>query len=348
MSGAAGPVRLFAVLLLTPLLLGGCSTLSYYGQAVGGHLSMVSGKRPVADVLADPETDPALADRLRLAQRVLDFARDEMALPDNGSYRHYVALDRPYVTWNVVAAGKYSIRPKLWCYPVAGCVSYRGYFDREDAIRHARKLRDEGWDVAVGGALAYSTLGWMDDPLLSTMLDRTESDMVDVILHELAHQRFYLKDRTCINESFASAVAAEGVRRWYAAKGEPEAFEAYLADRRLERDFLALLLRYRGRLAELYDGRADEAELAAGKAALFEAMQGDYRAFAAAENDRRFDAWMARELNNAHLAQIAAYHALEPEFAAMIAAEGDMARFYDGLERFRNDPDELGDCRGEG
>ena len=337
---------LLSLLLALPLLLGGCSSVSYYAQAVGGHLSLLADKRPVEDVIADPDIDAELAERLRLSQRILDFAHAEMALPDNGSYRHYVDLGRPFVTWNVVAAKTYSVEARRWCYPVAGCLGYRGYFDERDAERFAEKLRQEGWDVALGGALAYSTLGWMDDPLLSTMLEQPESRMVAVIVHELAHQRFYIKGRTCINESFASAVAAEGVRRWYAAKGDPGAYDAYLRDRRLGRALHALLLRPRGGLAALYGGTDDAAALAAGKRELFESLQREYRQFAAANDDNRYDAWMAQGLNNAHLAQIAAYYRLEPLFAGMIAERGgDMARFYGDLERFRNDPDGLGDCR---
>lgn len=337
---------LLSLLLALPLLAGGCSTVSYYAQAIGGHLSLLADRRPVEDVLADPDTGAELADRLRLAQQVLEFAHGEMALPDKGSYRHYVDLRRPFATWNVVAAETYSVEARRWCYPIAGCLGYRGYFDERDAERYAEKLRREGWDVAVGGALAYSTLGWMKDPLLSTMLEQPESRVVSVIVHELAHQRFYIKGRTCINESFASAVAAEGVRRWYAAKGDRAAFETYQRDRRLRRAFHALLLRTRGRLAALYAATEDEAALAAGKRELFESLQREYRQFAAEHNDHRYDRWMAQELNNAHLAQIAAYYGLESRFADMIAERGgDMARFYRDLEPFRRDPDRLGDCR---
>lgn len=334
----------FAFLLLLPLL-GGCSTVSYYSQAIGGHLSLLGDTRPVAEVLADEATDAALAERLRLAQRILDFAYGEMALPDNGSYRDYVDVEQRFVVWNVIAAPRYSVEARTWCYLFVGCVAYRGYFDEQDARDLADELREQEWDVALAGAAAYSTLGWMDDPLLSTMINRRESGLVAVLIHELAHQRVYIKDRTCIAESFASAVAAEGVRRWFAARGDPGAYENYLRDRDLRRAFNRLLLQTRRRLAEFYAGAGGPDELASGKRAIFDRLRQDYRRFAEASGDDRFDRWMARDLNNAHLAQVAAYYSLEPLFSDMIAgAGGDMALFYGQVEELGESPDGLPDC----
>ena len=342
-------IRFVFLLLLSLPFLAGCSTVAYYSQAVGGHLSLLSGSRPVDEVLADDATGDTLAERLRLARRALTFAHGEMALPDNGSYRKYADVGDRAVTWSVVAAGRYSVAPKVWCYPFAGCVSYRGYFDRDDAVRHARKMRKKGWDVAVVGAAAYSTLGWFDDPLLSTMLARGESRIVEVLVHELAHQRFYIKGQTCINESFATAVASEGVRRWFAAKRDDAAYAAYLNDRRLRRGFNALLLETRLRLAEHYAAGGGEAAKAAGKKEIFAAMQADYRRFRDEAGDDRYDAWMAQDLNNAHLAQVATYRRLEPMFAGMIAdAGGEMARFYEHVEGLRKKPGALPDCGAAG
>ena len=338
----------FAFLLLLPLATG-CSTISYYSQAIGGHLSLLGDSRPVAEVLADEETPGELRRRLELARRVLDFAHGEMALPDNGGYRDYVDVERRFVVWNVTAAPRYSVDARTWCYPITGCVGYRGYFDEQDARRYAEKLEARDWDVAIAGVAAYSTLGWFDDPLLSTMLYSKESRLVEVIHHELAHQQFFAAGRTCLNESFASAVALEGVRRWYAGKGDRQAFEGYLRDRDLRRAFNRLLLDARRRLADLYGGTEDAEALAAGKREEFARLRREYEEFALAEGDRRYDNWMARDLNNAHLAQIAAYYQLEPLISDMIAEQGgDMAQFYRHMEQFEKSPEKLGDCNAAG
>ena len=337
-------IRTLACLLVLTLL-NGCASLSYYSQAVRGHLALLADSRPVDTVLADDSTDREVAGRLALSQQILDFAHDEMALPDNGSYRHYVDVKRPYVVWTVIAAGEFSVDAKVWCYLFAGCAGYRGYFAEQAARREAEALRQKGWDVTVSGAAAYSTLGWLDDPLLSTMLYREDSHLVETIVHELAHQRFYVKGQTCLNESFATAVAIEGVRRWFATKGDSEAFQAYLRDRDLDRAFDGLLLRTRDRLAALYARDIGPEEMRRGKQDIFAGLKHDYARFAEDNADHRYDRWMARDLNNAHMAHVAAYHQLEPEFTAMIAERGgDMARFYADLDRFGKNLPFAGDC----
>ncbi|MBD3609680.1 MAG: aminopeptidase, partial [Gammaproteobacteria bacterium] len=261
------------------------------------------------------------------------FVRQHMGLPDNGSYHDYVEVKRPYVVWNVIAAEPYSVKAKTWCYPIAGCVSYRGYYDKADARAYASELKQQGLDVAISGASAYSTLGWMDDPLLSTMLNRSEARLVEVIIHELAHQRFYLADQTQINESFASAVALEGVRRWYQQKGDDAAYQEFLQARQLRREFNQLLLATRQELASHYAQVMDSTKRQQGKERIFSRLQDEYQQFSKRHGDHRYDRWMSQGLNNAHLAQVAAYNQLEPLFTKMIRqADGDMQAFYRQLE----------------
>jgi predicted aminopeptidase len=187
-------------------LVAGCQSLAYYTQAIGGHLKVLSRARPVPEWLADPSTPPELKQRLETARRIREFASTHLKLPENNSYAAYAELNRSYVVWNVFAAPEFSVEPKNECFPFIGCVSYRGFYSEGDARRHAAKLREAGYDVYVGGVPAYSTLGWSDDPLLSTFIGYSDAQLARLVFHELAHQLVYVRDDTTFNESFAVAV----------------------------------------------------------------------------------------------------------------------------------------------
>lgn len=309
--------------LAAAFALSGCETLGYYAQAISGHLDLMSRARPVAELLADPQVPPALRERLALAQRIRDFASRELKLPDNGSYRGYADLGRPFAVWNVVAAPEFSLEPVRACFPVAGCVAYRGFFERAAAQAYAERLRASGHDVYLYGVPAYSTLGRFDDPLLSTFIDRSEAELAGLIFHELAHQVAYARDDTAFNESFAVAVEREGLRRWLRGRDAELARLAAAQARAAEVE--ALMQAARERLAALYREplapdlmrSRKHAELAALKAAL--AAHPRYRDL---------------EPNNAVLAAHAAYTRLVPRFERLLAEEGgDLARFYERVRR---------------
>ncbi len=320
---------ILSLLLLAPLA--GCQALGYYGQAIGGHLSILAARQSVDELIAAPATDGELRRRLELARAARDFASRELGLPDNDSYRSYVDLGRPFVTWNVVAAGEFSVDAETWCFPVAGCVAYRGYYAEQAAERYADGLRARGLDVAVNGVAAYSTLGWFDDPLLSSMLRGDGLWMVGLIFHELAHQRLYVADDSGFNEAFATFVEREGVRRWLAARRE-SADEARYATRLARReDFAALLGATRAELAAIYAGDATAAARRRAKAAAFARLRAAY----AALRDGRwggyagYDRWFDRELNNAHLLAVATYFRWVPAFAELYRQSGgELAAFY--------------------
>jgi len=318
-------------LLVLALLLAGCTNLAYYRQSVAGHLALMAAREPIAEVAGDPDTAPRVRERLLRAERIREFASRELALPDNDSYRSYVALDRPYVLWNVVAAPEFSLEPKTWCFPIAGCVAYRGYYDERAARSFAEKLAGEGLDTAVLGVRAYSTLGWFDDPVLSTMIEQPEHYLAGIIFHELAHQRLYVRDDTAFNEAFATAVEREGVRRWLRAHGAPGALAAY--ERALEREalFLSLLGVARERLAALYASARPAAEKRATKKRIFAELR-DAHAQARPQLGPGYDAFFAGRLNNAHLALVATYHAYVPAFERLLAAEGGrLPAFYEAV-----------------
>lgn len=314
--------------LLLALLLNGCASLDYYAQVSRGQLDLLAARQPVAELLAAPQTDPELKRRLALAQQARTFASAELGLPDNRSYRLYADLQRPYVVWNVFATAELSLQPLTHCFPIAGCVAYRGYYQQGRARGAAALLQAEGLDTYVAGIEAYSTLGWFADPILNTMLRWDDQRLAAVIFHELAHQQLYVQDDTAFNESFASFVEQQGLRQWRAARGlaADDAREA-----RMRRQFTALILASRERLQALYEGPLDDAGKRAAKAAEFERLRAEYRALRDARwgGDARYDAWINAPLNNARLLPFGLYDQWVPAFAALFEqAGGDWAAFY--------------------
>jgi predicted aminopeptidase len=322
-------------LLAGALLLGGCSTLGYYGQAVGGHLDLLQRSRPVAEWLADDSTPPALRERLRLSQQMRDFAVAELHLPDNRSYRRYADLGREAVVWNVVAAPELGLTLKTWCFPLMGCVGYRGTFERGPADALAAELQQQGWETRVYGVPAYSTLGWTNwlggDPLLNTFLHWPAPALARLIFHELAHQVVYVADDTMFNESFATAVERLGGERWLAQHASAEQRQADALQAQRREDFRALTTRTRARLLAVYEDPAlSEADKRRRKAEVMARMRAEHAALKAGPwgGHAGYDAWVAAA-NNASFAVQAAYYAQVPAFEALFQREGgDFRRFY--------------------
>jgi predicted aminopeptidase len=317
----------------------GCSSLGYYGQAVGGHLDIVQRSRPVTEWVADPQTPAALRERLLLSQRMRDFAITELKLPDNRSYRSHADLGRPAVVWNVVATPELSLKLKTWCFPVMGCVGYRGYFDRAAADALAAELKAEGWEVSVYGVPAYSTLGWGNwmggDPLLNTFIQWPEGELARLLFHELSHQVVYADDDTTFNESFATAVERIGGSRWLATHATPAARAEYAVFDARRQDFRALTARYRTELQAVYESPAPDADKRARKAALMAGLRRDHTALKAERwgGFAGYDGWFERA-NNASLGVLAAYNELVPDFERLFAQSGgDLGRFYAEVER---------------
>lgn len=317
------------------LCLHGCSTLSYYAQSVGGQMEVLNKRRAVAGMLEDPDTSPRLRQRLTRALEIRAFAAEALALPDNPSYRSYADLERPFVIWNVFAAPPYSLEPLRWCFPLVGCVAYRGYFARADAQAFAAEMRALGYDVFVGPVPAYSTLGWFEDPLLNTMIHWPEPELAGLLFHELAHQVLYVADDTTFNESFATAVEREGVRRWMEATAQNDAYGDYLRRLQFESQFINLVLTTRTRLQALYATGTDPEVVRARKRQAFARMRARYLALRASwQGYARYDAWMEQDLNNAQLASVAAYHRYVPAFQKLLARhDGDLPAFYAAAAR---------------
>ena len=304
-------------------------------------------KRQDVDALVDDEsTPPNLKRKLERAEVIRAFAIEELALPDSGSYRSYVDVGKPYVTWNVIATPALSLEPETWCFPVVGCVAYRGYFDEADARAYGAELAGDGLDVTVAGARAYSTLGWFDDPILNTILFDAEYRFAGTLFHELAHERVFVTGDSAFNESYAVAVEREGVRRWLASTAGPGMKRAYDEERARREAFLALVLSSREKLEALYASNLDDDDKLRRKAQIFHALRLDYEKLKATwEGYSGYDLWFEEDLNNAKLALLATYNVYVPAFERLLAEQGgDMEKFHQAVERLSELPKEQRDA----
>jgi predicted aminopeptidase len=330
----------FPTAIFLMMILCGCQSTSYYSQAMMGHARIMLAQRPISELLGEPDTSPALREKLSYVLALREFARKDLLLPVGDAYRGYVDLHRTHVVWNVFAAPELSLEPKTWCYPVVGCASYRGYFARQNAESYSADLSREGYDVFVAGALAYSTLGWFDDPVLSTFLQLDDARLSALIFHELTHRMLYVAGDTSFNEGLATAVEQEGLHRWAAASQAPGLLTEYERQQRLSERFIAMVSKCRNELSDLYAGDFPVDRKRAGKAAIFGALRRDFEA----EKHRipelaAYDHWVVSGLNNAGLATIAVYHELVPAFKRMLSrSNGDLAAFYQECRRLSRLP----------
>ena len=317
-------------ILLLMLLVGGCAIgPGYYWQAAQGQAQLWWQGQPVEEVLATSD-DPVLRQQLQRALALRRFASAELGLPANDSYHHYVDLQRPAVVWNLFAAPELASEPLRFCVPVAGCLSYLGYFSEADARAHGDLLKSSGHDIWIGRVPAYSTLGWFDDPLLSTFIHWPESELALLLFHELTHQLIYVADDSDFNESLANAVAEEGLRRWLAAQGL-SANDRQLADRhRYRRQFSELVVSFRQRLHQIYQRDLSDDDKRAAKAATIAELQQQYRQLRDGpwQGYAGYDGWFA-EINNAMLAAVGVYNSLVPQFQQLLmACDRNLPRFY--------------------
>lgn len=327
--------RLFAATILA-LGTAGCTSASYYAQSLQGHAGIMTARRDVTKLIEDPSTSEVLRTQMVEARAIRKFAVDELALPDNNSYRSYVDVGQEAVTWAVFAAPELSLAPQTWCFPVYGCVPYRGYFSKKSAAEFAQQLQKQGLDVHVAGITAYSTLGWSSDPLLSTMLTQGDTYLAEVVFHELAHQRVYISDDSEFNEAFAVAVETTGVRRWLRAAGDDAGLRRYEADRTRRAQFAALVSRTRGELATVYQGPGNLHEKRLAKTAAIERLRTRYRQM----RDSRwggydaYDAWFDAPINNAKLAAVSVYSDQVNAFLRLYdLCSGDYAQFYASVQQ---------------
>lgn len=316
--------------------------MSYYLQAVNGQMDVLRRAQPIERVLADPSAASSLKQKLGEVRQIRKYASDALGLPDNGTFRRYADLQRPFVVWNVFAAPEFSTQPKEWCYPLLGCANYRGYFSQAQAQAAAHVLQQKGYDTYVSGIPAYSTLGWFDDPVLNTFVHYPNAQLAALIFHELTHQVFYVSGDTAFNESFAVTVAQEGTRRWLARSGNEEQRAAFEVSEQRKQAFTALLDKYGEQLARIYAAALSDNEKRVRKADAFHAMQDEYQHLKSAWHGfAGYDKWFGQNLNNAQLASASLYTQWVPAFQTLLAREGgDLPRFYRAVKDLGALPEE--------
>lgn len=319
-----------SVLVVSAVTVSACSSFGYYMDLMAGHSELLEQRKPVSEIIADESTKAKLRKLLQNSQNIRDFASKNLDLPDNDSYRMYADLKRKYAVWNVVAAKEFSVEPKKWCFLFVGCLSYRGYFSKEAATTYANELKKEGYDVYVAGARAYSTLGWFDDPLLNTMMVKSEAYRAGIIFHELAHQVVYIDNDSAFNEAFATTVEEEGIRRWLLTNGQQKQYQTYLLDKKRDSKLNQLFLNTRKQLKQLYKTNKNSEEKRQGKKQIFAAMKEHYKQLKKSWHGYNvYDQWMNQQLNNSHLLLIATYHDLVPFFKNLLRDENNnLSSFY--------------------
>ena len=291
-------------------------------------MEVLRKRRPVSDVIADEATNDALRERLRMVQEARQFAVEQLLLPENGSYRSYADVNRDYVVWNVFAAPEFSLTPKQWCYPVAGCVAYRGYFSEEKANKKASRLKKGGFDVFVGGVAAYSTLGRFDDPILNTMMRWSDLSLVETLFHELAHQKLYVTGDTAFNESFATAVAEVGIERWVEKRKRLVKLEKMDDSRVLQEAVRQLVMVTRQDLESIYSSGLDIADKRAQKGAVLDRLSQDTQLAIDASGVTASN-WLEAPLNNARLVSLGVYQSNLSAFRALMSdCDNDLECFY--------------------
>lgn len=320
--------KIAGLVLIVLVSLFGCSTVGYYSQSVIGHSKLMLARQPIKKAIANSEGETKR--QLEAAVKMRRFAVERLALPDNNSYLSYVPLKREYPVWSVVAAPEFSLRPQRWCYPVIGCAAYRGYFSEAAAQKYAEGLHKKNLETEVGGAIAYSTLGWFNDPLIPPMMRNGDVYLAQVMFHELAHQQLYINGNSAFNEAFATVVGEHGALLWL-QENDPEKEAKYRELMQVRNDFSALIKITKKRLDEVYKAESNDQQKRQQKQAVFDQLRSDYETLKAEKwgGKKYYRSWIEEPLNNAKLASFATYRDLVPAFEMLFdKCERDYAKFY--------------------
>lgn len=320
----------FVLIVACALLLSACSSVSYYSQSIVGHSRIMLARQPIKDVLTQGNIDEELKQQLELVAEIRQYSIDKLALPKNDSYSDYVDLKRDYPVWTVVAAKEFSVEAKSWCYPIIGCANYRGYFSEMGAMDYAKSLVEKGYETSIGGAPAYSTLGWFDDPILPSMLRYGAVNLAESIFHELAHQQLYINGDSNFNEAFATVVGEQGTIRWLQDK-QPELLKSYQKRLLVRDDFSNLVMQLKNKLRELYRTELRIEVMKEVKLKMFIDFKDEYELMKSSrwEDKNWFESWFDQAINNARLAGFATYRGDVPDILKLFKkCNSDFSRFY--------------------
>lgn len=317
------------------LLISGCQSLNYYAQSVKGQLQVIHRSKPIDEWLKNSNTSAQLKQKLEQVKQIRQFASSQLYLPDNKSYTRYADLQRPYVVWNIFAAPELSLEPYRWCYPVIGCQTYRGYFSKQPATVLADQIKNDGYDVSVGGVKAYSTLGWFNDPILNTFVNYSEINLAGLIFHELSHQVVYVKGDTVFNESFATMVESKGVEIWLKQNAKAEMLLQYEQSQNLEQKALGLLAQYKQKLNQVYESDASKTDKRLQKTEMFVELKSEYQRLKQQfQFASPWDRWFAQDLNNAHFVAVGTYYDKVDAFEKLFIKAGeDFERFFTEVKK---------------
>ena len=327
-------VRLIALpiaIIMFSLCLPGCESSRYYYQVAEGHIKIMAAREPIQHLI-DNDTLPAKETKqLKRVMELRSYAETELQLPVDDHYSEYVDLKRPHVVWNVIAAPEFSMTPQKWCFPIAGCVNYKGYFSETDAKGYASQLESENLDTYVGGVAAYSTLGWFDDPVLNTFLFRGDASLAGLLFHELSHKLLYIKGDSVFNESFATTVEIEGLMRWLKTQSKDELLAKHLTRKKRHQQFIDLILQHRQLRITLYKSEIEDEEKRLKKQALISTLREEYQQLKEQTwgGYSGYDKWFEGPLNNAQLSTIATYNALVAGLQGLLEQNNhDLSAFY--------------------
>jgi predicted aminopeptidase len=313
--------------MLIVFLLSGCASINYYSQSIQGQFEVLQKRQRINDVLVNNNISNALRSKLNIVLELRAFSVHQLNLPNNNSYLSYADLERDYVIWNIFATEEFSLEPVSWCYLFVGCLSYRGYFSKSDALQHASEMEKQGYDIYLGGVSAYSTLGWFDDPVLNTMVRWNDIRLATVMFHELAHQQLYIKNDTEFNEAYADAVAHIGVTRWLEQHPDTNLLKEYEQSQHQEKEFIDLIMRYKSILADIY-GSAENGKRKRKKLA-FQQMRNEYLEISKTWRKDIYKKWFSTDINNAKLAAIVTYRKYVPAFIDIYGKlKKDLLKFY--------------------
>ena len=322
------PLFCFLTALLLLPIVGGCG-LQYYSQAIAGHHRIMASRVPIEDELKRNHLDIDSQGKLNLALEVRSFASTELGLPNNKSYTLYSEINRQYVGWNVFATLRFSVEPKTWCFPIAGCTVYRGYFSKGEALQFAEEMAKKDFDVFVDPFTAYSTLGWYDDPVLSSQLRLKPIQLAALIIHELAHQEYYLSGDSRFSEAFAVTVERAGVLQWLKSKKREDLIIEALRMWDEEDTIVKRMVKARDQLRNIYRSGLDPNSLEQQKKAVFQALKKDLQSIDCAgimlpkTNDEDC------EYNNASLVPVDTYYSIVPVFQSILnGVGGNFPQFY--------------------
>ena len=315
--------------LIAALSLSGCQSIAYYTQAAVGQSALLWHSRSIDEVIKDPRTSDQLRERLRFVERIREYAQTRLFLPSTGSYHRFTDIGRDFVLWSVVAAEEFSTEPEVFCHPIAGCVAYQGYFEHADALNFAEALESRGFETSVGPVAAYSTLGWFSDPVLSSVLHYPDTQLAELVFHELAHELLFIPDDTTFNESFATFVARAGVEQWLIDSGRASKLKEYRRDIGRQDVTVNLICNTRMRLVELYTSSIQETDKRRQKNRILDELMAKYFEMRKTGTVSNWDRWFEEGLNNAKLASVGSYHDDVGLFVALFEqSDRDFEVFY--------------------